>query len=322
VRRRELIVLLGGMAAGWPLAADAQEAGRSYRLGVIGGSARDAPQNVALLEQLGQLGFVENKNLVIDGFGQPFERFAQSARDFVALGVDAICCTAGEASIRAAQAATRTVPILGIADDMVTSGLVQSLNRPGANTTGISILAPELDGKRQEILMELVPMARRMAALADASGRSAREPQELQQAARARGVELSIQAVANVEEIAPAIEAAKASGAEAINVLASALFGVNWQPIIERTTALHIPAIHQWPDVAPQGFLAAYGPRRTTMFRQLAVMLAKALRGTPPSELPVEQPTRFELVVNLKAAKALGLTIPDSFLLRADEIIE
>jgi putative ABC transport system substrate-binding protein len=320
--RRSFAMLLGAVA--WPFAAGAQEAGRTYRLGILSGTPRDSPQNSAFLEQLGQLGFVENKNLVVDGrgFALPFERFAQAALEIVASGVDAIFCPSGDASFRAAQAATRTIPIVGITDDMVAARLVQSLNRPGGNTTGISILAPELDRKRQEILMELLPTARRMAALADSSVGSARQLQELQQMARARGVELSVHAVAAVKDIGPAIETARASGAEAINVLATPLFGANWQPIVERTAALRLPAIYQWPDIAPEGFLAAYGPRRVALFRQLAVMVAKVLRGTPPSEVPVEQPTRFELVVNLKIAKALGLTISDSFLLRADEVIE
>jgi putative ABC transport system substrate-binding protein len=324
MRRREFIKLLGGAAVGWPLSARAQEPGRTYRLGVLSATRLETPQNTAFLDELAQLGFVQNKNLIIErrGVAVPFERFPQAAREIVESGVDAIFCPSGDASARAAQAATRKIPIVGIADDMVAAGLVQSLSRPGANTTGMSILATELDGKRQEILMELLPAARRMAALADPATKNEQQIAKLQQAARALGIELSVQEVATVDGIAPAIDAAKASGAEALNVLATALFGVHWQPIVERTTALRLPAIYQWPDIAPEGFLAAYGPRRTALWRRLAGMVAKVLRGTAPSELPVEQPTRFELVINLKVAKALGVAVSPTLLLRADNVIE
>ena len=325
IGRRQFASLLGGAAAvGWPLIARAQELGRTYRLGVLSATRLEVPQNAAFLDQLGQLGFVENKNLMVErrGVGVPFEQFPQAARDIVAASVDAIFCPSGDASVRAAQMATRSVPIVGIADDMVAAGLVQSLSRPGANTTGVSILATELDGKRQETLMELLPGARRMAALADPATKNEQQIEKLQQAARERGVELSVQEVTTVDGIGPAIAAAKASGAEALNVLASALFGVHWQPIVEQTTALRLPAIYQWPDIAPDGFFAAYGPRRIMLWRQLAGMVAKVLSGMSPSELPVEQPTRFELVINLKVAKALGIAVLPTLLLRADEVIE
>ena len=324
MRRREFIKLLGGAAVAWPLSARAQEPGRTFRLGVLSATRLETPQNIAFLDELAQFGFVQNKNLIVErrGVAVPFERFPQAAREIVESGVDAVFCPSGDASVRAAQAATRKIPIVGIADDMVAAGLVQSLSRPGANITGMSILATELDGKRQEILMELLPAARHMAALADPATKNEQQIAKLQQAARARGVELSVQEVATVDGIAPAIDAAKASGAEALNVLATALFGVHWQPIVERTAALRLPAIYQWPDIAPEGFLAAYGPRRTALWRQLAGMVAKVLRGTPPSELPVEQPTRFELVINLKVAKALGVAVSPTLRLRADEVIE
>ena len=324
MRRREFVKMISGVVAAWPIAVRTQEPSRTYRLGVLSNTSLELPQNAAFLEQLAQLGFVQNKNLIVEinGVSVPFERFPQVAREIADAGVDAIFCPSGDASVRAAQAATRRVPIVGIADDMVAAGLVQSLSRPGANITGISLLATELDGKRQEVLMELVPAARRMALLADPATKNEQQLAKLRQAARERGVELSIHEAATVDGIAPAIDAAKASGAEALNVLATALFGVHWQPIVERTRALHLPAIYQWPDIAPEGFLAAYGPRRITLWRQLAGMVAKVLRGTPPSELPVEQPTRFELVINLKVAKALGLFVSPTLLLRADEVIE
>ena len=206
MRRREFIKFLGGAAMAWPLSARAQEPGRTYRLGVLSATRLETPQNTAFLDELSQLGFVQNKNLIVErrGVAVPFERFPQAAREIVESGVDAIFCPSGDASVRAAQAATRKIPIVGIADDMVTAGLVQSLSRPDANTTGMSILATELDGKRQEILMELLPAARHMAALADPATKNEQQIAKLQQAARARGVELSVQEVATVDGIAPA----------------------------------------------------------------------------------------------------------------------
>jgi putative tryptophan/tyrosine transport system substrate-binding protein len=199
---------------------------------------------------------------------------------------------------------------------------VAALARPGGNTTGISLLATELDGKRQEILIEAVPGLRRMAALADTDTTSPRQLQALQDAARARGAELSIHRVAKAEEIAPAIDTAKASNAAALNVLASPLLFANRQVIIERAGTLRLPAIYQWPEVAEQGGFIGYGPRIVQLFRDLARQLVKTLRGTKPADLPVEQPTKFELVINLQTAKAIGHEVPAGLVLRADKVIE
>ena len=201
---------------------------------------------------------------------------------------------------------------------MVGSGLVSSLARPGGNTTGISVLATELDGKRQEILIELVPGLRRMAALADFNTTTSPQLQALQDAARARGVDLSIYRIARPEEIAPAIDAAKASDVAALNVLASPVLGQNCFIIMQRVAALRLPTIYQWPETAEEGGFVAYGPRLVDTFRELMTpQLVKLLRGAKAADLPIEQPTKFELVINLKTAKALGLTIPELFLLRA-----
>ena len=168
--------------------------------------------------------------------------------------------------------------------------------------------------------MEAVPGARRMAALADASITPLRHLQVLQEAVRSRGAELSILGVRKLEEIVPAIENAKASGIEALNFLASPLF--NHRVVIERVAALRLPAIYQWPDIAEQGGLVGYGPRLTQMHRQRARMVVKILRGAKPADIPVEQPTRFELVINLKTAEAIGHDVPAGLVLRADKIIE
>ena len=206
---------------------------------------------------------------------------------------------------------------------MVGSGVVNSLARPGGNTTGVSMLAADLDGKRQEILIELVPGLRRMAALADANTTASLQLQALQDAALARSIELSIHRITKPEEIAAAINSAKASGAEALNVLESGMLWGYRRMIVERVAEQRLPTIYQWPEAVEQGGLVAYGPRLVEVFRDLmALQLAKLLRGAKPADLPVLQPTKFDLVANTKAAKALGLTIPESFLVRADEVIE
>ena len=205
---------------------------------------------------------------------------------------------------------------------MIASGLVPSLARPGGNLTGISFMATELDGKRLEILMELVPVSRHVAALADPTSTGRPQLDALQGAATSRGVELSIYPVHGPEEIAAALDGAQAAGATALNVLASSLLYRNRKIILDRSAMLRLPAIYQWPETAEEGGFAAYGPRFTKVNRQLARQVVKVLRGARPADIPVEQPTEFELVINLKTAQALGLTVPPSILARADEVIE
>jgi putative ABC transport system substrate-binding protein len=190
------------------------------------------------------------------------------------------------------------------------------------NTTGISILATELDGKRLEILSELVPHARRIAALADYNVTRPAQLTGLENAARERGVQLSVHRIVKAEEITGAIDQVRASGAEALNVLASPLLNAQRRFVIERVAALHLPAIYQWPETAKEGGLVAYGPSFSQMGRQNAQQLAKVLTGTKPADLPVQQPTKFDLAINLKTARALGLTVSPTLLNRADEVIE
>jgi putative ABC transport system substrate-binding protein len=216
MRRREFITLIGGATA-WPLVTSAQEPGRIYRLATLTGVPRDVPQYDAVFEELRQFGFVEGQNLNVDpsGFGLRNEQLAPRAAAIVKAAPDVILC--GPAlSIRILQQATRTIPLVGQSEDMVAEGLVASLARPGGNTTGISLLSPELDGKRQDILLEAVPGARRIAMLADSNVLTAPHLQVLQDAARTRGVELAVFAIAKPEEIVPAIDAAKAAGAARI----------------------------------------------------------------------------------------------------------
>ncbi len=323
MRRREFVYLLGGVAAVAPLAAWAEESKRTYRIGVITRSPRMGINYVAFFDELQKLGFVEGQNLIVDarGFAARSEQFPELALALVDSHVDALVC-GGDLAIRAAQHVTEIIPIVGITDDMLSAGLVHSLAKPGGNTTGISILATELDGKRLEILSELVPHARRIAALTDYNATGPGQLTGLESAARERGVQLSVLRIAKAEEITGAIDQVRASGAEALNVLASPLLNAQRRFIIEIVAALRLAAIYQWPETAKEGGLVAYGPSFAQMGRQNAQQLAKVLAGAKPADLPVQQPTKFDLAINLKTARALGLTVSPTLLNRADEVIE
>jgi ABC-type uncharacterized transport system substrate-binding protein len=324
VQRRKFITLLGGAAAAWPLTARAQ-GGRTYHIGILHSNPRGSPLVTALFDELRRNGFIEGRNLVVDGrgLGVPYQRVGDVARELAKTTIEALVVGGGALPIRAVQAVAPAIPIVGVADDMVADGLARSLAQPGGNITGVSLLAPELDGKRQELLIELLPGVRRMAALADPRVQSPQELETLQGAARVRGVELSIHPVTSTDGIIPAIGAAKAAGAGGLNVLAGPLFGGigNSKMIIAHTSALRLPAIYMWPNYAELGALIAYGPLQTQVYRQVARMLAKVLRGAKPAELPVELPTTFELWINLETAEAIGLTVPMNLLSRADKVI-
>jgi len=324
VKRRKFITLLGAAAAARPLAAWAQEPGRIYRLGSVHTSPRDAPNHVAFFAELRRLGFIEGQNLAVDehGYGLRGDQMEGHAAELAKLDVDVILA-GGDAAVRAAQRATGKIPILALTDDMVGQGFVRSLAKPSGNTTGVTLLASELDGKRQEILLEALPGARRIATLSDTNVSRASQLKALEDAARARGVELSLHRVARAEEIAPALDAAKTSDAAGLNVLASAFFFNNRRIILERVAALGLPAMYQWPEWAEEGGLIGYGPRIIQLYRDImSRQLATLLRGTKAADLPVEQPTRFELVINLKTAQAIGQDIPAGLVLRADKVIE
>jgi putative tryptophan/tyrosine transport system substrate-binding protein len=323
MRRRDFITLVGGATVTWPLAALAQETGRTYRLGGVAVGPRTAPYFISMFDELRRLGFIEGQNLTIDwrAYGPRVDLIPEFVAGLVKAHVDVIYAT-GDLAIRAAQQATTTIPILGATEDMVGSGLVNSLAHPGGNTTGLSVLATELDGKRQEILIEAVPGIRRMAAIADTNTIAAAHFQALQYAARARGVELSIHRITRPEEIPAAIDAAKASDAAALNVLESPIFYGNRQIIMQSVAALRLPAIYSFPEEAEEGGFAAYGPRLFHMYELMAPQLVKLLRGAKAADLPVEQPTKFELWINLKTANATGVTVPPALLVRADKVIE
>src|SRR5262249_31170699 len=258
MRRREFIALLGSSTALAPFLVHAQE-GRIYRLGVLNTLGRQGPQFASFFDELRQLAFIEGGNLIVDarGFAARTEQFPALAIELANAKVDAILCGGPDAT-RAAQKATRTIPILGNLDDFIAAGLVSSLAHPEGNTTGVSFLATELDGKRQEILMELVPGARCMAALMDVGGTATKRVQALQNATRARGVELAGYVIDRPERIVAVIEEAQLAGAQALNLLASPVLNARRFDIFERTHVLRLPTIYQWPENAKEGGLIAY----------------------------------------------------------------
>ena len=206
---------------------------------------------------------------------------------------------------------------------MIGYGLVNSLSRPDGNITGGSILAGEADGKRQDILIEAVPGLRLMGVLADVNYAKLAKLDALQEAARVHYVELSIHRVNKGEEIASAVDNAQASGAKALNILASPLFFARRQLIIERAAAAHLPTIHEIPEVAEEGAFAGFGPRFSQFLAEIwPHQIIKLFRGSKVADVPVQQPTKFELAINLKTAKAMGVTVPEALLARADKVIE
>ena len=247
MRRREFIALMGASVA-WPFAATAQQAGRTYRLGCWRASPRDSPIKVAFFEELRRGGFTEGQNLTVEyrAFGQHPDLIPQYAAEVVKARVDVIA-TAGDETVRVLQQTTKAIPIVAIVGDMLGSGLVTSLARPDGNTTGVSVLSYEADGKRQDILIEAVPGLRLMAVLADVNYTSAAKLEELQKAARAHSIEYSVHRVARAEELATALDSAQASGATALNVVSSALFYAH------RTSLWTAPPAHQGNPRADKG---------------------------------------------------------------------
>ena len=327
MQRRDFITILGGTAAIWPFGVRAQKPSRPARLGILIPSAREMPAVIAFFDELRLASFVEGENLTVipGGFGGRSEQINELAKAIVMAEPDAIVC-GPELPIRALQAATRTIPLIGMAEDLVGLGLAKSLAHPGGNTTGVSLLSPELDEKRQDILTDAAPGARRMAMLVDSNVARPAHLEALQAAGHRRGVELSAFGVSRPGEIAAAIHAAKVSGAEAINFLATPLFSLPGSPdnrlVLEAVAAARLPAIFQWPETAEDGGLVAYGPRFAQVYRQRARQVVKVLRGAKVSDLPIEQPTNFELVINLQAAKAIGHEVPAGLVLRADRVVE
>ena len=326
MKRREFITLLGGAVAAWPLAARAQQPGRLRTIGFLGPNTHSAASEwvAALVKRLRELGWTEGRTITIEyrwAEGRE-ERFAEIAAELVRLKADVIV-TSGTQAVMASKNATSVIPIVfATAGDPVGSGLVASLARPGGNVTGLATLANELAGKRLELLREVVPSLRRLAIMGNVGNPYIMlELDEVRAAARMLGLEAITLEIRRAQDLASAFEALK-SGADALYVCTDAL--VNTHRIRINIAALgeRLPTMHGSRDFVEAGGLMSYGPNFPDMFRRTADYVDKILRGAKPGDLPVEQPTKFDLVVNLTTAKALRLEIPPTLLTRADEVLE
>jgi putative ABC transport system substrate-binding protein len=326
MQRREFITLLGGMAVAWPLAARAQQpAGKLPTIGFLGGPTPSASGQLvaAFVQRLRELGWIEVRTVAIEirwAEGRS-ERFAEIAAEFVRLKVDVIV-TAGP-PVFAAKQATSVIPIVfATVADPLGSGLVASLARPGGNVTGLSLTSPELSGKRLELLREVVPGLRRLAILADADyPPSMRELDEVETAARPLGIETIALKIRQAADIAPAFEALKGR-ADALYVVGGSLASANQVRIHSFALAARLPTMDPHRERVETGGLMSYAPNFRSLYRRAGDLVDKILRGAKPADIPVEQPTKLDLVINLTTAKAIGLKIPEALLLRADELIE
>jgi putative tryptophan/tyrosine transport system substrate-binding protein len=322
--RRTFITLLGGAAA-WPLAARTRQSAKVPRIGYLGGPTPSAAGQLlaAFAQRLRELGWIEGRTVAIEirwAEGRS-ERFAEIAAEFVRLKVDVIV-TSGP-PVFAAKHATSVIPIVfATVADPLSTGLVASLARPGSNVTGLSITSPELAGKRLELLREAIPGLRQLAIMANANyPPSMRELDEVEIAARPLGIETIALKIRQAADIAPAFEALKGR-AEALYVVGESLTGANQVRINSFALAARLPTMHVNRARLETGGLVSYGPNFPSLHRRAAEYVDKILRGAKPADIPVEQPSKFDLIINLTTAKAIGLKVPESFLLRADEVIE
>jgi len=306
-------------------AARAQQKAKQPLIGVLGVATALAwkPSIAAFVQRLSDLGWVEGRNVNIEyrwAEGDS-ERFAELAASLVHLNVDVIV-TAGGAVVPAKQA-TAAIPIIfAVASDPIGTGLVASLAHPGGNVTGLSVQAPDLAGKRVELLRELVPNLRRLAIMANQGyAAAAREMSEVQAAARTLDLETKLFEIHQSKDISAVIEALKGN-TDALYVCIDPLTDTNQIMIAKSTTAARIPTMPGFRDGVRAGSLIFYGPNIVELFRRAADLVDKVLRGTKPADIPVEQPTKYELVINLKTAKALAITVPQTMLVAADEVIE
>jgi len=325
MKRRDFITLIGGAAAAWPLAARAQQPGKLPTVGFLGAASASAWSQwvAAFLHRLRELGWIEGRNLAIEyrwADGRT-GRFTEIAAEFVRLKVDVI--VTGGLSAVAVKQATSVIPIVfAVAADPVGIGLVASLVRPGGNVTGLSTQAPDLVGKRLELLREAVPELRRLAILANIGyPASVIDMSEVQAAAPTLGLEVVALEIQRAEDIAPAFEALK-DRADALYVITDALVSTNRIRINTFTLAARLPTMHGVREYIEAGGLMSYGPNYPDLFRRAGDFVHKILHGAKPGDIPVEQPTKFDLVINVATAKALGLTVSPMLLARADEVIE
>jgi len=324
MRRREFIGLVGGMAA-WPLAALAQQSGMR-RIGFLGAATSSVANQwvAAFVQRLKELGWIENQNLAIEyrwAEGRS-ERFAEIANEFVRLKVDVIMTWSGGPVIAAKQATTVIPIVFALQTDPVGTGLVASLSRPGGNVTGLSVEQTDTVGKRLDLLQETVPGLKRLAIMANVAGPGAvLEMAEVVAAAQTLGIEVVPSKIQKADDIAVAFDSFKGR-AEALYISTDPLVFTNRIRINTLAQSARLPTMYSQREYVEAGGLVSYGANIPSLFRRSAEYVDKILRGVKPADLPVEEPTKFDLVINLTTAKALGLTIPQALLHRADEVIE
>ena len=314
-RRRFIGTVAGGLVVA-SFGVVAQQKAKMFRIVVMDPFPVSDPVNVIIRRNLADLGYVEGKSIVIEWRKADPTRAAELAR----LELDAIMAI-GDLAIQAARQATSTTPIIAGTDDLAGEGHVANLTHPGGNVTGVSIMSSELNGKRLELLNAAAPTAVRVAVLWDPATGTFHLP-ALHGVAARLGVVLKVLEVRRPEDLDDAFEAARAWHVEALNILASPFLHTLRKQIFYHAARNRLPAIYQWAEAAREGGLMGYGPTYAEIFRQMCIQLDRILKGTKPGDLPVEQPTKFELAINLTTARSLGITIPQSLLLRADEVIQ
>jgi putative tryptophan/tyrosine transport system substrate-binding protein len=326
MRRREFVRFVGGIIIAWPFAARAQQKAMPV-IGYLNSTSPEfnAPNLAAFRQGLSDTGYVEGQNVAIEyrwAEGR-YDRLPGLAADLVTRKVDVIVAAGGTPAARAAKSATSTIPIIFNSADPVGAGLVASFARPGGNLTGVSLLTIELMAKRLELLSELVPQARVIALLVNPTNPiTERITSDVQEAAHTKGVQLLILKASSESEIDAAFASLVQQHADALVVSTDPFFGSRSEQLVALASRHAVPAIYEWREFAAAGGLISYGPSLMAAVRQVGIYAGKILKGAKPADLPVQQPTTFELVINLKTAKALGLTVPQSMLMRADEVIE
>jgi len=323
--RREFFTVVGVAAAGWPLTARAQQPAKVPTIGFLAAGSHSTQRAwyAALADRLRELGWIEDLTVAIEyrwAEGRS-ERYAEIAAEFVRLRVDVIVTTGS--GVLAAKQATSVIPIVfALSGDPVGTGFVTSLARPGGNVTGLSQQMPDVAGKRIELLREIIPGLRRLAIMVNVSiGLGALDAREAEAAARTLGLDVVMLEIKRAEDIMPALKSLK-ERADALYVVADALLYDNGDRIHALALDARMATVHSFRELVEAGGLLSYGPNATNEFRRAGDYVDKLLGGAKPSDLPVEQATKFDLVINLKIAKALGLTVPQSLLARADEVIE
>jgi putative ABC transport system substrate-binding protein len=327
MRRRKFITLLGASAVVWPLAARAQPPARVPRIGFLGNSTADLEANLVepFRDGLRELGYEEGRNILIDyrwAEGN-YQRFPALIAELIALQVD-VFVAAGTPAALAVKKATTSIPLVMVAvGDPVGTGLVASFARPGGNSTGLTSLTPELEGKRLELLREVVPKLSYIAILWNpANAYMTTTEREVQAAARVLGMKVLSLGVRTPEELETAFASILREQPGALNVLADRLFLHNRAHIVDFALHHRLPGVHAYRELVVAGGLMSYGPSYADMHRRAATYVDKILKGVKPADLPVQAPTKFELVINLKTAKALGVTVPPTLVALADEVIE